>query len=424
MLERKRPNRKRIWNMLPAVLVFALLGCAWNTATAQMIWSEEFNSGMAPDPTVWSYDLGATGWGNQELQQYTDDPANVKVEGGHLVITVREQQSGAPFTSARIRTQDKVTFRYGTIEARIQVPDLANGLWPAFWTMGNSFGDVGWPDCGEIDILEMGSSGAISAGTINRRASSAAHWERNGNHALYSRFLDAPANIHGEFHVLRMDWTPGSITSYLDDTPIWTMDISDAACADCSELHEPHFVILNMAVGGNFTGILSESGITAPRPAELRVDWIRIYDNGFTELGGSAIEGTPDVAFSHSGSWFNDGQSGHGFSIEIGELGGEPFAVVYWYTYDSLGNPMFLVGTGTPDGNVLEVTFESPYGMIFGVFDPTTVERPDGGTGRFDFSDPDNATFSYTPSVFNTDNRGHTSIVDLPVTKLFGIGSP
>jgi beta-glucanase (GH16 family) len=410
--------------MRPRLLGYALLACAWNTASAQLIWSEEFNSGTMPDPTVWSYDLGATGWGNRELQEYTDDPANVRVEDGHLVITVRDQQSGAPFTSARIRTQDKVTFRYGIIEARIQVPDLADGLWPAFWTLGNSFGDVGWPACGEIDILEMGNSGAISAGTINRRVASAAHWERNGSHALYSRFYDAPTDIHGEFHVLRMDWTPGSITTYLDGMPIWTMDNSERNCWDCEELREPHFILLNVAVGGDYTGILDQAGITAQRPAELRVDYVRIYDNGFTELGGSAIDaGPPDIRPEHSGSWFNADQNGHGFSVEIGELNGEPFAVVYWYTYDSLGNPMFLVGTGTPDGNILEVTFESPYGMIFGVFDQTAVQRPAGGTGRFEFSGPDNATFSYTPSEFNTDNRGHTSIVSLPITKLFGIGN-
>jgi len=132
---------------------------------------------------------------------------------------------------------------------------------------------------------------------------------------------------------------------------------------------------------------------------------------------------TLDIGPAHSGSFYNELQSGHGFSIEFGYLpDGSPFAIVYWYTFDSLGNPIFLVGTGTPEGNRVEITFDSPVGMVYGDFDPTSVTREDGGTAVFEFSDGDNATFSYTPSNFTMTNWGHTTaIVDLPLTKLFGI---
>ena len=124
----------------------------------------------------------------------------------------------------------------------------------------------------------------------------------------------------------------------------------------------------------------------------------------------------------HSGSWYWDEQSGHGFSIEIGELpDGSPLGVAYWYTYDNQGNPIFMLGTGVPDGDMLDVSFDSPIGMKFGEFDPDSVIREEGGTGRFVFTDENLATFQYTPSDFTVDNWGHSQIAFMPLTKLFGI---
>lgn len=130
-----------------------------------------------------------------------------------------------------------------------------------------------------------------------------------------------------------------------------------------------------------------------------------------------------EIGPAHSGSWYNAEQSGHGFSIEFGQLGdGTRLGVVYWYTYDNAGEPIFMLGNGVVDGDRLEITFESPVGMVYGVFDPTTVTRNDGGTAVFVFSDRDNATFSYTPSTFSDNEWGHaTPITDLPLVKLFGI---
>ncbi len=264
------------------------------SVSAQVLWSDEFNSGTAPDGTFWSYDLGAGGWGNSELQEYTSDPANVRVEGGNLVITVQEQilkGNRRKFTSGRIKTEDKLTFKYGTIEARIKTPDLADGLWPAFWTLGNNFSQVGWPDCGELDIMEMGSAAAISEGVVNRRVHSTAHWEHNNGNAAYGLTYDSAADLNGSFHTYRMEWTPQLISTYIDNNWIWSIDITPANCTDCTEFHQPHFLILNLAVGGSFPGLFRANDITAPMPAEYVVDYVRIMDNGHTVLGGSGIGG-------------------------------------------------------------------------------------------------------------------------------------
>ena len=396
--------------------------CLCGTVQAQLIWSEEFDHGEVPDSRTWSYDLGRgdDGWGNRELQEYTDDAQNAFIEDGHLVIRVLEQETGAPFTSARIRTQDKVMFRYGTIEARVRVPDLADGLWPAFWTLGNNFSDVGWPDCGELDILEMGHVTALANGLANQRVGSAAHWENNGNYATYGDFWDAPQRLDGDFHLFRLEWTPDFVRTYVDGNRVWEMAIDSSRCTDCSEFHQPHFLILNLAVGGDYTGILSEAGITAPLPAEMRVDYVRVFDNGFTEVSGPGAA-PPSIGPGHSGSWYNPDEDGHGFSIEVGNApDGSPKAVVYWYTYDTEGNPLFMVGEGAPDGTRLDVEFVSPVGMQWGVFDRPEGDWPDGGLGTFEFSDENSGVFRYEPSAFTSATWGHDAH-SMAITKLFGI---
>ena len=411
----------RFYTTLALVLLFTGGG---NTAFGQLLWSDEFDTGTSLDPKTWSYDIGDSGWGNQELQNYTNDPENVRLENDNLVINIRQTGEGAnsQFTSARVRTQDKLTFKYGRIEARIKMPDLADGLWPAFWTLGNNFSEVGWPHCGELDVVEMGSGASISLGSINRRVGSTAHWS-SGGYVSYGLPLDLAADINDEYHIFSMDWTPENVTTYIDGQQIWKMRINLDQCVSCDEFHKPHFVILNVAVGGTYTGIFNSDQITAETPAEMLVDYVRIFDNGYTELGGSAV---PEITYEgeeYSGSWYNPDQSGHGFSMGFGKAADDsPLAVIYWYTYDSLGNPIFLLGTGVLDGSTLQIQFESPYGMKYGDFDPDSVVRENGGIGTFTFSDANNGTFSYTPSVFSSSNWGHvTSIDSLPLSKVFAI---
>jgi hypothetical protein len=155
---------------------------------------------------------------------------------------------------------------------------------------------------------------------------------------------------------------------------------------------------------------------------DVTPNYVQSSDNSAALYDNISV-GLMEIGPAHSGSYFNAGQSGHGFSIEFGYLApGVPFAVVYWYTYDDLGNPIFMLGNGTPVGDTVEITFESPVGMKYGEFDPDTVVREPGGTAVFVFSDRDNATFSYTPSAFSTSEWGHTTpIVDLPLVKIFSI---
>lgn len=138
----------------------------------------------------------------------------------------------------------------------------------------------------------------------------------------------------------------------------------------------------------------------------------------------SVMAEAPAIGPAHSGSWYNASQSGHGFSMEFGLAAGEPTAVIYWYTYDDQGQPLFLLGQGTPAGNRVEVTFQSPVGMVFGAFDPGTVSREAGGRGVFEFDDRHNGRFSYIPSAFTTSEWGHGAIDDLVIAKLFDVPAP
>jgi hypothetical protein len=180
---------------------------------------------------------------------------------------------------------------------------------------------------------------------------------------------------------------------------------------------------LNMAAGSTIKAQLI--GITRLHywGSDVHLDVMKIGFSKVKWLGESP--GTPyppEIGPYHSGSWYSSGQSGHGFSIEIGtKADGSPLAVVYWYTYDNLGNPVFLIGRGVPEGNCLEVEFQSPVGMVFGEFDPGSVVREAGGIGLFEFSDRDNGVFEYSPSAFTASAWGHTPIGPMPLQKLFGI---
>jgi beta-glucanase (GH16 family) len=298
-------------------------------ASGDILWRDDFD-GTSLNDNYWSYDLGGGGWGNSELQTYTT--AAVSVGAG--LLNIRADRISTGFTSGRINSDGKVLFRYGTVEARIKIPDSDEGLWPALWTLGENFSSVGWPRSGEIDIMEIGQGLAITEGVVNRRVISGAHWEFEENYAAYALWKTFNVDLNDEFHIYKLDWTPTSLSTYVDGVKVWEMDIDSANCVDCEEFQQPHFLVLNLAVGGFFTstggsGSSGSSGssssgcpssssspgsssggcgeartdVTAPLPADMLVDWVQIIDNGFGQVfPTSAPTPAPTPGMSRVGS--------------------------------------------------------------------------------------------------------------------------
>lgn len=233
-----------------------------------LIFSDEFESASI-DGTKWVFETGSGGWGNNELQYYTDRADNARIEGGNLVIEARQESyGGSAYTSARMKTQGRFSAMYGRVEAKIKLP-YGQGIWPAFWMLGDDIGTVGWPACGEIDIMEMIGGGEDRDDTVYGTA----HWEYNG-HASYGGHteLPDPQYFYEQYHVFAIEWDSNYIRWYLDGVQYHVIDITPA---DLSELNQDYFIILNIAVGGNWPG--SPDGTTV-FPQRMYVDWVRWYN--------------------------------------------------------------------------------------------------------------------------------------------------
>jgi beta-glucanase (GH16 family) len=190
-------------------MVFSTHSQTWN-----LIWSEEFNTDGPVDTSQWHFETGtgSGGWGNNELQYYTSKPENAYIRSGNLEITVRRQDTvGKKFTSARMITMNKFSFQYGKVEARIKVLK-GKGMWPAFWMMGESFSTVGWPGCGELDIMEVMNRGGPLDDNI---VLSTAHWlyDANNTHASYGLSDTSATPLADSFHVYAITWDKRSIRS-------------------------------------------------------------------------------------------------------------------------------------------------------------------------------------------------------------------
>ena len=252
----------------------------------QLVWSDEFDSNSLG--TNWNVEVNGDGGGNNEMQYYTNRDKNIKIKNGNLVITAyRENYSGKSFTSGRVNTQGKVTFTHGKIEASIKLPNLANGLWPAFWMLGDDIYTKGWPYCGEIDIMEMGEAGGIRSGKQNSWVGGTIHWGTAWNDAPYYSDKgqhDIGYNLAGDgkYHKFTCVWDENFINMYVDDspTPYMTAAIGQTS-APGEYLHKPNFIVFNMAVGGGFPQIYDANGITAlpnnGSNATMYVDYVRVY---------------------------------------------------------------------------------------------------------------------------------------------------
>lgn len=235
-----------------------------------MIWQDEF-SGSTLNTTDWNYEIGtgSNGWGNNELQYYRKE--NTSVSDGLLTIEAKKETfEGNAYTSSRLTTQGNFDFTYGRIDIRAVLP-YGQGIWPALWMLGSNFSSVGWPACGEIDIMEMIGGGEgrddTSYGTI--------HWDNNGSNACTcdnGNNFELPNGIFSdEFHVFSIVWDANSIQWYVDDTLFNTADIT---ASDLSEFQKDFFFIFNVAVGGNWPGSPNSSTVF---PQKMIVDYVRVF---------------------------------------------------------------------------------------------------------------------------------------------------
>lgn len=258
--------------LLPAV-VAAEPGVAWSAPPGwSLAWADEFNT--PGDLSKWVIERGGNGFGNHELEYYTKRPQNVMVRDGMLIITARRERYTGPdgvrrnYTSARLNTRGKFEQAYGRFEARMKVPS-GQGLWPAFWMMGNDLGKVGWPNAGEIDIMEnIGKEPSMVHGTIHGPGYSGT----GGITAPYS--LTGEQRFSDDFHVFAVEWEPQVIRFYVDDTLYATRTPADLPAGKKWVFDHSFFLLLNLAVGGDWPGNPDPS---TRFPQKLLVDYVRTY---------------------------------------------------------------------------------------------------------------------------------------------------
>ena len=262
--------------------------CLILTATRENYQNRQFTSGRINSKGKYS---------NNELQYYCERGVSVgaEPESGRncLILTAtRENYQNRQFTSGRINSKGKYSFTYGRLDALIRMPKTANGLWPAFWLMGDDYDQVGWPACGETDIVEMGHATGMAQGTQDRFFNGACHWGPAWNNkGDYSRDTTAPYGMQDDFHLYTCIWTEDELAMYYDldedpsREPYFRMTITRTAGYESNELHvgnyfhKPNFILFNLAVGGNFPGLYDPAQITALNdgPASMYVDYVRLY---------------------------------------------------------------------------------------------------------------------------------------------------
>ena len=265
--------------LLAIAACFTLISCevepiqeieerSWN-----LVWSDDFDgpAGQAPDASKWTYDIGRgdNGWGNEEAQYYTDRPENVSLDGeGNLKITaIRETFGGAAFTSARIKTQGIFAQAFGRFEARIKTP-YGPGIWPAFWLLGENIDQVGWPQCGEIDVMELrGQAPNLIAGSVHGPGYSAGQ-------AISSSYGFESQRFDTDFYTFAVEWGEDYIDYFVDDFVYKRITREEVEEDGEWVFDQPFHMLLNVAVGGTYVGFAT--GRT-PFPQTMEVDYVRVY---------------------------------------------------------------------------------------------------------------------------------------------------
>ncbi|HYW68577.1 MAG TPA: glycoside hydrolase family 16 protein [bacterium] len=275
-------SRALLW-MLAILVVVTLAalagpGCHSVAGTDELglVWSDEFDgpAGQSPDSTRWTFDIGTgnNGWGNAQLEYDTNDPANVSLDGeGHLAITaIEEEYLGSDYTSGRINTRNRFARTRGRFEARIKLP-VGQGIWPAFWLLGDDIGTVGWPQCGEIDIMEyLGHQPNRVYGSLHGPGYS-------GGSSVGGSYTLPDGGFNDDFHVFAVDWSLDSISWSVDDQIYMTLSPSELPTGTTWVFNHDFFIILNVAVGGYWPGPPDQTTVF---PQTMLVDYVRVYGTG------------------------------------------------------------------------------------------------------------------------------------------------
>jgi beta-glucanase (GH16 family) len=260
---------KRITHSILILLLLTIIQTSAFSQNWQLVWQDEFDTGIGPD---WVFETGngSGGWGNNELQYYRRE--NASVVNGELVITAkRESFGGFNYTSVRMKTQGKKSWKYGKIEARIKMPAF-QGVWPAFWMLGDNITQVSWPFCGEIDVMEHINTEQRSYGTM--------HWQdHNNQYANYGG--NTAVNVTG-YHVYAVTWDANLIRWFVDGVQFHEASIAGGVNGT-QEFHNNFFILLNMAIGGNWPGFTVDNNAF---PATMHVDYVRVYQDGGGNTGG------------------------------------------------------------------------------------------------------------------------------------------
>ncbi len=273
-------TRARLISLFAVIIALnPLLGCgASDSATDPpqrwvLTMADEFDGaeGTPPNPAIWTYDVGGNGWGNGQLEYNTNRVENVSLDGtGNLRITAREESYlGNDYTSARIKTQGLFEQEYGRVEARIKLPP-GQGLWPAFWMLGANIDEVGWPQTGEIDVLEF-------RGQQTDRIIGSVHGPGYSGADPISTVFRLPdgEEFTDDFHVFAVDWDPGQIRFWVDSEVYQTITTAFVSARGEWVFDQPFFLLLNLAVGGGFVGPV---GGNTEFPADMLIDYVRVFE--------------------------------------------------------------------------------------------------------------------------------------------------
>lgn len=243
----------------------------------KLVFTEDFNTF---DNSVWTKETHEPGWVNNELQEYIEECVSVGKDGDKTVLVLTAKREGDKFYSGRVNSKGKKSFQYGKVEASIKLPKTANGLWPAFWMMGDN--DRQWPACGEIDIMEMGEKAGIANNTTETYINTAIHYgpDVEGHEQIFQTKTMEKSLQDGNYHVYSLEWNENELIVKVDDILIKTFNIGPDS-GRFEYFNDKFYFLFNLAVGGDFPGITDPAQITALKDgekAQMFIDWVKIYN--------------------------------------------------------------------------------------------------------------------------------------------------